>query len=137
MSFGIETYLSERERVKLVLAGQLKTSGLGARDVVASLGADLDGAVDLLVVRGHDDVQVLHSVDGGVVGRGLVSETETVAGDSALADVVGSLTTDEEALVAGDGVNGGVDVAGSGAVVDESAGVHVRVLPGEVQLLGS
>jgi len=131
-----QTYLGEGEGVKLVLGGKLEASGLAALDVVGGLGADLDGGVDLLVVRSGNDGEVLGADKGSGEGRGLVAETERVAGDGGLLDVVASLTTDEEAIGAGGHVNNGVEVAVREAVVDESAGVDVGVLEGEVDLLG-
>ena len=130
------TYLGEGQRVKLVLGGNLKTRGLAVLDVVGGLGADLDGGVDLLVVRSGDDGQVLGADEGSGEGSGLVTETERVAGDGGLLDVVTSLTTDEEALVAGGHVKDGVEVAVGKTVVDEGARVHVGVLEGKVELLG-
>ena len=130
------TYLGEGEGVKLVLGGKLEASGLAALDVVGSLGADLDGGVDLLVVRSGNDGEVLGADEGSGEGRGLVAETERVAGDGGLLDVVTSLTTNEEALVAGGHIKDGVEVAVGKAVVDESARVDVGVLEGKVELLG-
>ena len=129
-------YLGEGEGVKLVLGGKLEASGLAALDVVGGLGADLDGGVDLLVVRSGNDGEVLGADEGSGEGRGLVAETERVAGDGGLLDVVTSLTTNEEALVAGGHIKDGVKVAVGKAVVDESAGVNVGVLEGKVELLG-
>ena len=131
-----QTYLGEGERVKLVLGGELEASGLAALDVVGGLGADLNGGVDLLVVRSGNDGEVLGADEGSGEGRGLVAETERVAGDGGLLDIVTSLTTNEEALVAGGHVKDGVKVAVGKAVVDESAGVDVGVLEGKVELLG-
>lgn len=131
-----QAYLGEGERVKLVLGSELEARGLAVLDVVGGLDADLDGGVDLLVVGGGGDGQVLATDEGSGEGRGLVAETEGVAGDGGLLDIVASLTTDEETLVAGGHVKDGVKVAVGKAVVDESAGVDVRVLEGEVELLG-
>lgn len=129
-------YLGEGEGVELVLGSDLKTRGLAVLDVVGGLGADLDGGVDLLVVRSGDDGEVLGADEGGGESRGLVAETEGVAGDGGLLDVVASLTTNEETLVAGGHVDDGVKVAVGEAIVDESAGVDVGVLEGKVELLG-
>lgn len=130
------TYLGEGEGVKLVLGGELEARGLAVLDVVGGLGADLDGGVDLLVVGSGNDGQVLGADEGSGEGGGLVAETERVAGDGGLLDVVASLTTDEEALVAGGHIKDGVKVAVGKAVVDEGAGVDVGVLEGKVELLG-
>lgn len=128
-------YLGERERVKLVLRRKLKTAGLLGVDVVASLGADLNGGVDALVVAGGNDAEVLGANDAGSVVWGLVSKTQAVLGDGSLLDVVASLTTNEEALVSGSHVNDRIDVALSSSVVDEGARVDVGVLEGQVELL--
>lgn len=131
-----KTYLGKGEGVKLVLGGKLEASGLAGLDVVGGLGADLDGGVDLLVVRSGNDGEVLGADEGSGEGRGLVAETKGVTGDGGLLDVVASLTTDEEALVAGGHVKDGIEVAVGETVVDESAGVDVGVLEGKVELLG-
>jgi hypothetical protein len=130
-----QTYLGEGEGVKLVLGGELEAGGLAALDVVGGLGADLNGGVDLLVVRSGNDGEVLGADEGSGEGRGLVAETERVAGDGGLLNVVTSLTTNEEALVAGGHIKNGIEVAVGKAVVDESAGVDVGVLEGKVELL--
>ena len=129
-------HLGEGQRVELVLRCKLKAAGLLGLDVVACLGTDLDGAVNLLVVAGSNDAQVLSAGDAGVVGESLVANTKAVLGDGGLLDVVSGLTTNEETLVAGGHVHDGIDGALSGGVVDERAGVDVGVLEGEVELLG-
>ena len=134
-SIGQSTYLGERKRVELVLGSKLKTAGLLCLHIVASLGTNLDGGVDLLVVACGDESQVLGADNAGDVARGLVAETKRVAGDSSLLDIVASLTTDEETVRAGDNVDDGIDVALGGAVVDECAGVDVGVLESGVDLL--
>jgi hypothetical protein len=130
------TYLGESEGVKLVLGSKLEASGLAALDVVGGLGADLNGGVDLLVVRSGNNGEVLGSDKGSSESGGLVAETERVAGDGGLLDVVTSLTTNEEALVAGGHIKDGVKVAVGKAVVDECARVNVGVLESKVELLG-
>lgn len=129
------SYLGEGQGVELVLGGNLKTNALTALEIVGGLSTSLNVGVDLLVVRSGKNAQVLHGNEGGGEGRGLVAETSAVAGDGGLGDVVASLSTGNEALVADSGVNESVDVAGS-AVVEEGAGVEVGLLEGQVELLG-
>ena len=132
----METYLGEAERVKLVLSREIETVGLAGLDVVGGLGAHLDGVVDLLVVGGSDDGEVLLANKGRSEAVSLVAEAELVAGDRRLLDVVAGLTTNEEAVGASDRVDDGVNVAVGEAVVDESASVDDGVLEDEVELLG-
>ena len=129
------SYLGEGQGVELVLGGNLKTDALTALEIVGGLSTSLNVGVDLLVVRSGKNAQVLHGNERGGEGRGLVAETSTVAGDGGLGDVVASLSTGNETLVADGGVDEGVDVASS-AVVEESAGVEVGLLEGQVELLG-
>ena len=130
------SYLGEGQGVELVLGGNLKTDALTALEIVGGLSTSLNVGVDLLVVRSGNDGEVLGADEGSGEGSGLVAETERVAGDGGLLDVVTSLTTDEEALVAGGHVKDGVEVAVGKTVVDEGARVHVGVLEGKVELLG-
>lgn len=129
-------YLGEAERVKLILGGDLEAAGLAVLDVVGGLCADLDGTVDLLVVAGGDDGQILAADDGGAVARGLIAETEGVAGDGGLLDVVACLTADQETLVAGNEIDDSVDVVVGHAMVDEDARMDHGVLVGDGELLG-
>lgn len=128
------THLGEGQGVELVLAGKLDADGGAGLGVPGSLGAGLNGGVDLLVVGGGENVQVVGGGDGGAVERGLVADGSRVAGDGGLLDIVASLTTDEEALVADDTVDDGSQVAG-GRVVEEGAGLEGGLLEGQVELL--
>ena len=130
------THLGEGDSVKLVLAGKLETDGVAALEGVGGLGTSLNAGVDLLVVASSDNAQVLHTDEGGRERWVLVAEGGAVAGDSSLLDVVTSLGTSDETLVADDSVNDGVDVA-TGAAVEESASVEVGLLESDVQLLGA
>lgn len=129
------SHLGEGDRVELVLGGNLKTKVLAALEVVGALDTGLDVAVDLLVVAGSNNAEVLESENAGVEGGVLVTGTSAVAGDGSLGDVVAGLSTDNETLVADGGVNESVDVA-AGTVVEEGTGVEVGLLEGQVELLG-
>ena len=127
----VDLGLGEGERVNAVLGGNLKTDIVAALRVPDGLGASLDLGVDLVVVRGGEDAQVVRGNDGGGVQWLGIADTERVAGDSRLLDVVAGLGTDEEAIVADDGVE-----VGGWALqeVEESAGVEVWLLEVQVEL---
>lgn len=129
-------HLCKGDWVKLVLGGELKATSLLRLHIVTGLGTNLDGGVDLLVVACGNQSQVLGADNAGNVAWGLVTDTERVSSHSSLLHIVTSLTTDEEAVRASDNIDNSVDVALSSRVVEESAGVDVGVLEGEVDLLG-
>lgn len=120
-SSGRITHLGKGQWVQLVLGGELQTASFLCLHVVPGLGTNLDSRVDLLVIAGSNLSQVLRADDAGHVARSLVTETERVASDSGLLDIVTRLTTDEEAVRAGNDINDGVNVALGGRVVDECA----------------
>ena len=66
----------------------------------------------------------------------MVTNGGGVAGDGSLLDIVTSLGTGDETLVTDNSVDQGVDTAASGAV-KEGTGVHLVLLEGEVDLLGT
>ena len=125
------TNLDERDGVKAVLAGDLEADVVAALGVPGGLGTGLDLAVDLVVVAGSEDAEVVGSSDGRGVGRGGEADGSAVAGDGGLLDVVASLGTGEEALVADDGVD-----VGGGALqeVEVSTAVEAGLLEVEVEL---
>lgn len=84
-----------------------------------------------MVVRGGEDAQVVGGDDGGGVEGLLVANTEGVLGDGGLLDVVAGLGTDEETIVADDGVE-----VGGWALqeVEEGTGVEVGLLEVQVEL---
>lgn len=128
---GRSTNLDEGDRVKAVLAGDLEADVVAALGVPGGLGTGLDLAVDLVVVAGSEDAEVVGGGDGRGVGRGGEADGSAVAGDGGLLDVVASLGTGEEALVADDGVD-----VGSGALqeVEVGAAVEAGLLEVEVEL---
>lgn len=128
------TYLGERRRVKLVLGSQLKTNVGAGLGVPGSAGTGLDGGVDPLIVRGGEDAQGVGCGDGSVVERGGVSDGSGVLGDGSLLHIVANLTTNDETLVADNGIGNGADSTGS-RVVDKGAAVEVGLLEVEVDLL--
>lgn len=93
-------YLCERAGVKLVLAGDLEADVASGGGVPGGLCAGLDLGVDLVVVAGGEDAEVVGGGDGGSVGALAVAGGEGVFGDGGLADIVASLSADEESLVA-------------------------------------
>ena len=84
-----------------------------------------------MVVAGGEDAQVVAGGDGSGVLGNAVTDSSGVLGDGGLLDVVSTLSTDEEALVAENSVE-----VGGGAVqeVEEGTGVQVRLLEEEVEL---
>jgi hypothetical protein len=75
-------------------------------DVVLGLATSLDIAVDTVVVaRGVLLEAVACKESDGVLG-GAEAETSSVAGDLSLGDIVGSLSTEEEAVMAENGISG-------------------------------
>lgn len=84
-----------------------------------------------MVVAGGENAQVAASSDGGSVLRNAVADGSGVLGDGSLLDIVATLSTDNEALVAEDSVE-----VGSGATeeVEESTSVQVGLLEVEVEL---
>ena len=125
------TNLSEGQRVDAVLGSDLHADGAAALGVPCSLSTNLDGLVNLVVVAGREDAEVVGGSDGGVVHAVLVANGGRVPGDSGLLDVVTSFTTDDEALVANDSVYGGGRALEE---VGESAEVERGLLEVEVEL---
>ena len=84
-----------------------------------------------MVVAGGEDAQVVASGDGSGVLGNAVADSSSVLGDGGLLDVIATLGTDEEALMAENSVE-----VGAGAVqeVEEGTGVQVRLLEEEVEL---
>lgn len=84
-----------------------------------------------MVVAGGEDGQVVASSDGSGVLRNAVADGSRVLGDGSLLDVVATLSTNKETLVAKDSVE-----VGGGAVeeVEEGTSVQVGLLEVEVEL---
>jgi hypothetical protein len=127
-------YLGERGRVDLVLGRELKTNGRVGLCVPGGASTSLDGRVDLLVVGGAEDAEGVGGSDGGVVHWGGVADGSGVLGDGSLLHVVSNLTTDEETLVAEDGIGNGANSTASLKVGKDTA-VEVVLLEVEVGLL--
>lgn len=128
------SYLCKRERINLVLAGELNADSGAALGIPGGLGTSLHSRVDLLVVRGSKDVQAVGGGDGSVVLRGGVSKCGRVLGDGGLLNIIAHLTTDHESLVAEDKVAVGADLA-AGLQVEESTAVEVLLLEVKIELL--
>lgn len=84
-----------------------------------------------MVVAGGEQRQVVAGGDGSRVLGNAVADGSRVLGDGGLGDIVATLGTNQEALVAEDGVE-----VGGGAVqeVEEGTGVQVGLLEVEVEL---
>ena len=84
-----------------------------------------------MVVAGGEERQVVAGGDGSGVLGNAVADGSGVLGDSGLVDVVTTLSTDEESLMAENSVE-----VGGGAVqeVEEGTGVQVGLLEVEVEL---
>lgn len=124
-------YLGEGRGVESVLAGNLKADRVAGLGVPGSLSTSLNLSVDAVVVAGSEDGQVVASGDGSGVLGNAVANGSGVLGDGSLLDVVATLSTNEEALVAKDSVE-----VGGGAVqeVEEGTGVQVGLLEVKVDL---
>lgn len=59
-----------------------------------------------MVVAGSEGLQVVESVDGDSIIRGVVADCSSIACDVALSDVVSSLSTNQEAVTTQNGVGG-------------------------------
>lgn len=103
----VDLGLDEGGVVKVSLGTDLERDGADGRlGVVDSLGAGLNVLGDLVVVRGGEGGEVAEAVEGdGVLGSG-EAEGSGVAGDGTGLDVVRSLGTDKETVVADNGVSG-------------------------------
>jgi hypothetical protein len=84
-----------------------------------------------VVVAGREDGEVVAGSDGSRVLRKAVTNGSGVLGDGSLLDIVSTLSTDEETLVAKDDVKVGGRALQE---VEESTGVEVGLLEVEVEL---
>jgi hypothetical protein len=125
-------------------------SGLG---IVESLGTSLGIAADTVVVAGGESIAAVEGVEGDSIVGGVVTEGSSETGDIALSDIVGSLTTEEEAVTTDDsiGSEGGTlnkmstKIHRNGTTgthpedIEESARVETRLFPdgGQRSGLGS
>ncbi len=105
------TNLGERDGVQAVLGGDLEADSITALGVPDGLGRSLDLLVDLVVVAGSEDAQVVCGSDGSTVLGCDVANSGTIAGDSSLLDVVAGGGTSKETLMADNGIH-----VGSGAL---------------------
>lgn len=132
----VDLGLGEGDGVDAVLGGDLETDGVAGLGVPGSLSTGLDLAVDLVVVRGSEDAQVVSGSDSSAVLGSSVTDSGAVGGDGSLVDVVASAGTGEETLVA----NNGIDVGGRALEeVEEGTAVETGLLEEQVELgaLGS
>lgn len=132
----VDLGLGEGDGVDAVLGGNLETDGVAGLGVPGSLSTGLDLAVDLVVVRGSEDAQVVSGSDSSAVLGSSVTDSSAVGGDGSLVDVVASAGTGEETLVA----DNGIDVGGRALEeVEEGTAVETGLLEEQVELgaLGS
>lgn len=132
----VELDLGERDGVDAVLGGNLEADSVASLGVPGGLGTSLNLGVDLVVVRGGKDAQVVSGSDSGAVLGSGVTDGSAVAGDGGLLDIVASRGTSEETLVADNGVDVGL---GTLEEVEEGTAVEAGLLEVEVELgtLGS
>lgn len=126
----VELDLRKGDRVDAVLGGNLEADGVAGLGVPGGLGTGLDLGVDLVVVRGSEDAQVVSGGDGSAVLGSGVADGGAVGGDGSLVDIVAGRGTGEEALMADDGVNVG---SGSLEEVEEGAAVEAGLLEVQVE----
>lgn len=130
------TNLGEGDRVDAVLAGNLEADSVAGLGVPGSLGTGLNLGVDLVVVRGGEDAQVVRGSDGSAVLGSSVADGGAVGSQGSLVGIVASAGTGEETLVADNGIN-----VSNGALeeVEEGTAVEAGLLEVKVELstLGS
>jgi hypothetical protein len=127
----VDLDLGKGDGVDAVLAGNLKADSVAGLGVPGGLGTGLNLAVNLVVVRGGEDAQVVGGGDGSAVDGGSVADGGAVGGDGGLADVVAGAGTGEEALVADNGVDVG---DGTLEQVKEGTAVEAGLLEVQVEL---
>ncbi|KAI6768298.1 hypothetical protein HG530_006307 [Fusarium avenaceum] len=117
--------------VDAVFAGNLETDSVTGLGVPGSLGTGLNLGVNLVVVRGSEDAEVVGSGDSSAVLGSSITDSGAVGGQSSLVGIVTGGGTSEETLVA----DNGIDV-GDGALeeVEESTAVETGLLEVEVEL---
>lgn len=125
------TYLSEGGGVKTVLAGNFQTDVVAGLGVPGSLGTGLNLSVHAVIVAGREDGEVVAGSDGSRVLGKAVTNGSRVLGDGSLLDIVTTLSTDEETLMAENDVKVGGRALQE---VEESTGVKVGLLEVEVEL---
>lgn len=79
---------------------------MGGLGVIDSLGAGLDVTADAVVVGRGEGLEVVETVHGNGVFRGVVPEGGSVAGDVATGNVVRGLGADKETVTTQNGVCG-------------------------------
>lgn len=127
----VDLGFDKRQGVQAILRGDFETDSVTGLAVPGGLGGGLDLAVHLVVVASSENAQVVAGGDGSRVGRSLVADSSTVAGDSSLVDVVAGTGTGQKAIVANHSVN-----IGSGTLqqVEESTAVEGALLEVQVEL---
>lgn len=131
---GKRSYLGEGSRVNPVFGGKLEPNGGVGLGIPGCTSSSLDGRVHLLVIRSAEDAERVGCGDGGVVDGGGITDGGGVLGDGSFLHVVPDFTTDEEALVAENGIGNGADST-AGLEVGKDPTVEVILLEVEVGLL--
>jgi hypothetical protein len=126
-----DTYLGERRGVQAVLAGDLQADRVASLGIPGSLGTSLDLSVDAVVVAGSEDRQVVAGSDSSRVLGKAVANGRRVLGDGGLLNIIATLGTDQETLMAQDNVQVG---SRSLQEVEESTSVQVGLLEVQVEL---
>lgn len=77
--------------------------GLG---VVSGAGTSLDITTDAVVVASGEGLEVVQTVEGDGILRGIVAQSSSIAGDVPATDVVGGFGANEETVTAKDSISG-------------------------------
>ena len=103
----VDLRLNERRRVKVRLRANLKLHTIcSLPGIVLCLATSLDVTADAVVVARGVFLEAVASNEGDGVLRSAEAETSCVAGDLGLGDVVGGFSTEEEAVMAENGISG-------------------------------
>lgn len=86
--------------------GSLALTSGGSLGVPDGLATSLEVGVDAVVVRGREDLERVVGVQGDRVLGGGVASGGGEAGDVGLGDIVGDITTNQEAITANNGITG-------------------------------
>ena len=124
------SYLCKGAGVKLVLGSHLETDVASCLRVPSCLGAGLDLSVDLMVVAGGEDTQIVGGSDSSGVRWLTIACSKSVFCDGSLSNIVSSFCANKEAFVTEGSIEGG-----GGALEDigEETCVDVGLLVVEVE----
>ena len=74
--------------------------------VVNRFRTGLDVGADAVVVASSESFEIVESVDGDSIFRGVVADCGSVAGDVAFGNIVGCLSTNQKTVTTENGVGG-------------------------------